>query len=101
MDKIFTPREVDRLIPQLDSVFHHMEFSQKRARELAQSKVFTQTAETAAQVAESARLEAQIEFLLRDVQEGIAYIARLGGVVKDLGAGLVDFPGQVDGEEVW
>ena len=56
---------------------------------------------SAAEVAEAARVRSQIEFLLEGVQEDVEIIARMGGVVKDLFMGLVDFLGKVDGEEVW
>ena len=35
MEKIFKPREVDTLIPKLESLFAHMVATQKRAQELA------------------------------------------------------------------
>jgi len=42
-----------------------------------------------------------MEFLLGVIQEDINLVADMGGVVKDLFMGLVDFLGRVNGEEVW
>jgi hypothetical protein len=101
MDKIFKPQEVDSLIPRLESIFQHMDGCQKRTQELATSRPPLGATPGPAEIAESARIRSQMEFLLQVVQEDVELIGGLGGVVKDLGAGLVDFPGRVDGEDVW
>jgi hypothetical protein len=101
MEKIFKPYEVDALIPKLDAIFEHMEACQKRIQELAKSRPAEGAHLTAAEIADSARIRSQMEFLLGVVQEDINLITDLGGVVKDLLMGLVDFLGRVAGEEVW
>jgi hypothetical protein len=42
----------------------------------------------------------RLEELMRQIQDGIAAIMRMGGVPKDLGLGLVDFPHLLNREEV-
>ena len=42
----------------------------------------------------------RVEELTPDIQDGIAAIMNLGGAVKDLGLGLVDFPHLMDDREV-
>ncbi|MCC6643966.1 MAG: DUF2203 domain-containing protein [Polyangiaceae bacterium] len=42
----------------------------------------------------------RVQELLRALEEGWSRVAELGGLVKDPQAGLVDFPGRVDGEPV-
>ncbi len=101
MDKAFTPREVDLLLPKLEGIFVHMDACQKRAHELAAEKSPAAAHPSAAEVADSARIRSQMEFLLQAVEEDIAIVGQMGGVVKDVEAGLVDFPGRVDGEDVW
>jgi len=101
MDKIFSPRDVDALLPKLETIFAHMDACQKRTHELAAAKPAPSDNSTPNEIAESARIRSQMEFLLNAVQEDIQLVAQLGGVVKDVGAGLVDFLGRVDGEEVW
>ncbi len=101
MGKIFRPQEVDGLIPKMEKVFAHMDACQKRTQELAGSRPPPRPDATAAEIADSARIRSQMEFLWEAVQEDVALINDLGGVVKDLGVGLVDFPGRVEGEDVW
>ena len=101
MDKTFTPREVDALIPKLEGMFDHMDFCQRRAHELAAARPAPQAQLSAHEIAECARIRSQMEFLLQAVQEDIGLIGELGGVVKDVEMGLVDFPGRVAGEDVW
>jgi hypothetical protein len=101
MDKVFKPHEVDALLPKLENIFVHMEACQKRIQELAKSRPPEGAQLVAAEIAESARIRSQMEFLLGVVQEDIEMIGAMGGVVKDLLMGLVDFLGRVEGEEVW
>jgi hypothetical protein len=101
MDKIFTPREADTLIPKLEAIFQHMETCQKRTQELAATRPAPSAKPSTAEVADAARIRSQIEFLLQAIQEDITMITHLGAVVKDLDMGLVDFPGRVEGNDVW
>jgi hypothetical protein len=101
MPKIFKPQDIDHLIPKLEKIFTHIDACQRRTQELAQSRPPQGAAATAAEIADSARIRSQIDFLLGVIQEDISLISDLGGVVKDLSAGLVDFPGRVEGEDVW
>lgn len=101
MDKTFTPREVDSLIPKLEGIFQHMDACHKRVHELAQSGTALSAHPSAVEIADDARIRAQMEFLLQAVQEDVNIIGGLGGVVKDIENGLVDFPGWVEGQEVW
>ena len=101
MDKTFTPREVDALIPKLEGIFQHMDFCQKRVHELASTRPPVNAQPSAAEVAESARIRSQMEFLLQAVQDDMTLIGQIGGMVKDVESGLVDFPGRVRGEDVW
>ena len=101
MDKVFSPREADVLIPKLESIFQHMDVCQKRTHELAGTRPVASAQPSAFEVAESARIRSQMEFLLQADQEDIDHVSQMGAVVKDVDAGLVDFPGRVAGENVW
>ena len=101
MDKNFTPREVDALLPTLEGIFQHMDACQKRVHELAATRPPVNAKPSPLEVAESARIRSQMEFLLQGVQGDIALVSEMGGIVKDVEAGLVDFPGRVEGEDVW
>ena len=101
MAKIFRPQDIDRLIPELEKIFAHMDACQRRTQVLAESRPPQGAEATAAEIAESARIRSQMEFLLEVVEDDITLVSELGGVVKDLSAGLVDFPGRVQGDDVW
>ena len=95
----FTPREVNHLIPRLEKVFVQIQDCRKRAEVLAGQRLTSPA--TAADVAEFQVVQAQTHFLMSIVEDNVNYIASLGGIVKDLSTGLVDFPGYVNGEPVW
>jgi len=101
MGKNLSPREVDALLPKLEGIFLHMDACRKRVYELAATRPPPNAHPTATEVADSARIRSQMEFLLRAVRDDIALVSQLGGTVKDIDAGLVDFPGRVDDEDVW
>jgi hypothetical protein len=101
MDKIFTPREVDTLLPKLESIFHHMDSCRTRVLELNKERPAGGDQQTVAEVADTARIRSQMEFLLQAVRDDVTLVEQVGGVVKDVEGGLVDFLGRVGGQEVW
>src|SRR5262245_52399885 len=101
MDRVFTPEEVNALLHDVEQIFQHMDFYKTRIQKLAPRGIRLASDASAAEVAEAARIRSQIEFLLNDVRQDVALIEQRGGIVKDLEKGLVDFPGRVDGEDVW
>ena len=99
--KYFTPRDIDPLIPELEEVFEHIKTCRARAQALS-SEIGPSKAEAgAAEVARLQLLRSQVQFLLEAVRDDVSHILALGGVTKDLEAGLVDFPGRLNGQEVW
>jgi len=91
--KYFTPKDVDGLIPRLESVFEHIEQCKVRIEALSSVRDDEPTGDFVAR--------SRMEFWLEAVEDNVNLIAQLGGVTKDLEEGLVDFPGQMDGEPVW
>jgi hypothetical protein len=90
--RTFTLEEAQSLLPVLESLL-------KRAIEGRRS---AKTAESGMKVntAEVARLRAEMDSQLKRVQESIAEIDAIGVQVKDMEAGLLDFPCRVDDEVV-
>jgi hypothetical protein len=78
-----------------------MDLCRKRVVELNDERPKASDKPTAVDVAEAARIRSQMEFLLQAIRDDVALIDQLGGVVKDVEAGLVDFLGRVGGEDVW
>jgi hypothetical protein len=99
--RYFTAREIDALIPQLEHIFDHIETCHTRAEELAAQALRAVNPEDSVQVASAQLLRSQVEFLMEAIQEDIRHIETLGGVTKDVELGLVDFLGDVEGQDVW
>lgn len=95
--RYFTAAEVNRLIPDLEDIISHLrllkerveqelvELRELRARMGGNSDFFAQ--------------EAAIDFLTLQARGHILQIQSLGGQLKDVDKGLVDFPAQIGGQE--
>lgn len=103
--KYFTPHEVEALIPELTEIVGrlmgtHGELGEVRAA-LHQEQHRIMLAGGAILDQETWRERTRrLEQLTRQAQEGIGAVVKLGGVPKDLGMGLVDFPYLVNDQEV-
>jgi hypothetical protein len=103
--KTFTIEEAQSLLPVLESLLKRA-IEGKRAAEEAESGL----AEVARRINVSggmrvdvgtvARQRAEMEAHLQRVRESIAEIDSIGVQVKDIDAGLLDFPCQLDGQVV-
>ncbi len=104
-DRYFSPADVEKLIPALTRIMQdvmtaHAEATRARERLQAEKQ---RLALAGGGVLDRAAWRADteiVEQLTRRVRGGLDKIVRLGGVPKDLGLGLVDFPHLRDGEEV-
>jgi hypothetical protein len=104
-ERYFSPAEVEALIPVLSEIMEGVMKAQAEAAGL-QERVNSErhritlsgggVIDREAWRAERARLEA----LTTRAQEGLSRIVALGGVPKDAGLGLVDFPHRRAGEVV-
>ena len=99
--KLYTPRDVDGLIPLLEKILGHVDHCRCRAEVLAKQANGLVGASDVEALARTQLLRSQVEFLMEAVRDDVEQILEVGGVAKDLEAGLVDFPGKVDGEDVW
>jgi hypothetical protein len=104
-DRYFSPGEVEALIPVLTELMEEMMRAQAEAAEARDRLRGEQQRLTMAGggvldrpgwQAAKRRLEVQTE----RVERGIAEVTKLGGVIKDIGTGLVDFPHQREGRVV-
>jgi hypothetical protein len=106
-DRLFTPDEVNRLIPRLTALLEpameryrqavalqeRLREERTRRAEAAGEGVTAQIDRTTGQA-----LAERLDGLGIELRQAIAEIEALGGVVKDLATGLVDFPGRGPGE---
>ena len=98
-DRLFTPEEVNRLIPRLTELMEAAQDRYRQARDL-QERLREDRARVAASGGElidardwKARAE-RLDGLGIEVRQLLEDIAALGGVTKDIEMGLVDFPGR-------
>ena len=99
--RYFTAREIDTLIPQLEKIFDHIQTCKTRAEELAAQSLPTLRTSASTDAVQAQLFRSQVEFLMGAVQEDIRQIRTLGGITKDADLGLVDFLGDVEGQDVW
>jgi hypothetical protein len=104
-ERYFVPEEVERLIPRLTASMERVMSAQAAGREAQewldaeQQRITLSGGGVVDQAAWRGRRE-RVEQSTRTMQQGIEEIQGLGGVIKDLGLGLVDFLHLRDGREV-
>jgi hypothetical protein len=103
--RYFTPNEVDALIPELTRVMAgvmqaHARVTALKAELQGEQQRIALAGGGVIDRAAWQRATAEIERQADAVKRGLSRIMELGGVPKDLGLGLVDFPYLLDNEEV-
>lgn len=104
-DRYFSPREVEALIPALTAIMNRVT---KAHTEAAAVKERLTAEQQRIELAGGGLIDAEVwrvgraelETLAGRVRAGLDDIVELGGVPKDVGAGLVDFIHLRDGREV-
>lgn len=100
--RLFTPAEVNALLPELAAVVGDLVERYRQVRALARAldeekhRIQLAGGTMVDQRDWKARAE-RLDGLGIEVRQGVERIQELGGVVKDLEGGLVDFPGRVPG----
>jgi hypothetical protein len=102
MEKKFTVEEANRTLPLVSRIVedlvreHGMWEDKVREFELA---TVGASPDRPNAIAELLQIEAQR--LAKDIEGYIAELATLGVICKGMGTGLVDFPGEIDGRDVF
>ncbi len=102
MQKKFTVEEANRTLPLVSRIVedlvreHGMWEDKVREFELATVGASPDRPDA---IAELLQIEAQR--LAKDIEGYIAELASLGVICKGMGTGLVDFPGEIDGRDVF
>lgn len=103
--RYFTPREVEALIPELTRTIGRLMDAHGELRQIRsvlreeQRRIMAAGGGLLDRASWRERTQ-RLEELTREIRDGIAAIVNLGGVPKDLGMGLVDFPYILDDREV-
>ena len=104
-ERLFTPAEIDGLIPRLSELMERGMKHQRQATDLGrhlheeQARIRASGGGLIDQRDWKARAE-RLDGLAIEVREVVREIMAMGGVTKDLETGLVDFPGLVGDETV-
>jgi hypothetical protein len=104
-DRYFTPEEVEALIPKLNEFVErlrtaHAEVQASRERLEAERQRLMLAGGGVLHEAEWRADSARFESASKEAQAVLDELAALGGVAKDIGLGLVDFPHLRDGRVV-
>ena len=104
-DRYFSPREVEALIPALTEIMGDVMAAQSEAagvreRLHAEQERIAMTGGSVIDPEVWRGGRTDLERIARRLETRMEDIGRLGGVIKDMGLGLVDFPHLRDGEVV-
>lgn len=103
MSKIFTVREAEQLIPQLERIVENLMANKRNAMEIGEDLARMQEeikrkAGKDNEALEIVNKQTELEFMIKVINEGLDAIEMLGAEPKDLDLGLVDFPAMIEGE---
>lgn len=102
MTKKFTLEEADRMLPLVSRITHDILDSYREWQRTVEAfEVATSLSRAEKPSAEAEALQHKAQGLARDIQGFVSEITRLGLEFKGFELGLVDFPGEVDGRQVF
>jgi hypothetical protein len=93
--KLFTEEEANQLIPRLEALVRKLQASAGRARGRAAE------AGPSANLEELSHSDPLLRAALREMSKIAEEIQGLGCFLKDIDLGLVDFPGEINGDTVF
>jgi hypothetical protein len=97
--KLFTAEEANELIPRLEVMVRKLHAYAKQARERASQALDQGTPPSDLETL--ARSDPVLRAAMREMSKAAEQIQGFGCFLKDIDLGLVDFPGEVDGETVF
>ena len=95
----FTLDEANALVPWLAETFRKLELVRQEYVTLQER--ISELAKRSGSNDETAQLAASTELLARQIEEAVEEILDRGIIVRDVAIGLVDFPSQREGREVY
>jgi len=95
----FTLDEANALVPWLEEMFRKQELI--RQEYVTLQKRLSELAKDHGSEDETAKIKANAELLARHIEEAVEDILDRGIIVRDVATGLIDFPSQREGREVY
>ena len=95
----FTLDEANALVPWLAETFQKLEIVRQECVTLQER--LSELAKSSGNADETAQFRERAELLARQIEEGVEEILDRGIIVRDMTTGLVDFPSQREGREVY
>lgn len=100
----FTLDEANALVPWLAETFRKLDLARQEYVVLQERLIQERLSEMPKDPGtadETSQVEANVELLARQIEEGVEEILDRGIIVRDVATGLVDFPSQREGREVY
>ena len=95
----FTLEEANALVPWLEEEFRRQELI--RQEYITLQERLSELAKDSDSDDETAKITANAELFARQIDEGVEDILDQGVIVRDVATGLVDFPSQREGREIY
>ena len=95
----FTLDEANALVPWLEETFRRQELIRQEYVTLQER--LSELAKDHGSEDETAKIKANAELLARHIEEAVEDILDRGIIVRDVATGLIDFPSQREGREVY
>ena len=95
----FTLEEANSLVPWLEEKFRRQELI--RQEYITVQERLSELAKDSGSDDETAKITANAEIFARQIEEGVEDILDRGVIVRDVATGLVDFPSQREGREIY
>ena len=104
--RLFTLEEANALVPWLERTFQRLATSMQRLGELRERVEALQRERRRLNGSfdrynESLSVQSEVDSLTSEIQKGVDEIIAEGIIVRDISSGLVDFPHQRQGREVY
>ncbi len=96
--RLYTPEQANELIPEMTQLVSRLQKHQSKVRDLL-GQIDTPPPPILYNVGSPVGSDMAVEFIA--IETIIDKIREHGGQLKDIDEGLVDFPGVVNGREVW
>lgn len=96
--QLYTPQEASDLIPEMTSLIKRLQQHQENVRQLM-SQAELPIPPVIYNLGSKIGSNMASEFIA--IEEIIEKIKSYGGQIKDIDTGLIDFPGLINGREVW